>query len=270
MPTSEDLQRIINASGFLFQLRVESEVRATKSVHQWEVLAREHPWRQAETGKSGYIDLVLDSAQTRRGGGGQIRLVIECKRTSGDATWVFLVPFDSARHLSVRAMWATSPKSETYKSGWFDLNANPASYVSEFCAVRGAGEGQAPMLERICQNLLESTDNLALEEIHLYDAQGKRFIYVPVIVTNADVQVCKFRSEEVSLEDGRLEGGVFESVPFIRFHKSLATSLNPNRFFSTIPATNRNKMRTVIVVKASYLSKLLEEWEFNDVIHSWA
>lgn len=264
MPTSEELKRIVNASGFLFQLRVESEVQATKDVHQWEVLAREHPWHQAESGKSGYIDLVLDSGQTRRSGGGQIRLVIECKR-SRDATWVFLVPDISPKGTLVRSLWATStsPKPEHDRSGWHDLYAEPASYLSEFCQVRGTGEGQSPMLERISQNLLDSTDNLAFEEIHLYEAQGKRFIYLPVIVTNADLQVCKFRSEEVSLEDGTLKSGAFESVPFIRFHKSLATRLNPKVALRTIPMANSDKMRTVIVVSSTYLSELLEHWYFD-------
>lgn len=196
-----------------------------------------------------------------RGGGGQIRLVIECKRTSGNGTWAFLVPNPSAKGTLVRSMWATL--SDTFRSGWHDLCSQPDSYISEFCIVRGTGEGQAPMLERVCQSLLDSTENLAFEEIRLHASMGKRFIYLPVIVTNANLQVCKFRSEDVSLEDGRLEDGVFDSVPFIRFHKSLATRLNPNLALRTIPLANHDKMRTVIVVSAAYLSRLLKGWEFD-------
>jgi hypothetical protein len=114
MPNSEELQRPVNASGLLYQLRVESEVQATRDSHQWQVLAREHPWHNAESGKSGYIDLILDNGPIQRGGGGQIRLVIECKRISGDAAWVFLAPDISPKNATVvRSMWAISPR-QTY------------------------------------------------------------------------------------------------------------------------------------------------------------
>src|SRR5437899_1635740 len=81
--TSEDLRKMVNTSGFPFQLGVEREVKETRLRHGWEVLPREHPWRQAESGKSGYIDLILSK--------GFARMVVECKRPR-DGTWVFLVP----------------------------------------------------------------------------------------------------------------------------------------------------------------------------------
>jgi len=35
------LHKIVNASGFLFQLAVENEVRKTEGKHSWTVLSRE-------------------------------------------------------------------------------------------------------------------------------------------------------------------------------------------------------------------------------------
>jgi len=264
MPTPEDLQKLVNASGFLFQLRVESEVQATRDSHQWQVLAREHPWYNAESGKSGYIDLILDNGPVPRGSGGQIRLVIECKRTSGDAAWVFLAPDVSTKSATVvRTIWAMSPKPNEYRSGWLDSHAEPASYLSEFCDIRGKGEDQVPMLERISQKLLDSTESLAFEEIHLYESHGKRFVYLPVVVTNADLQICKFQSRDVSLLKGTFDNCEFESVPLVRFHKSLATKSDPALFLRTVGQSNQARLRTVLIVKADYLSKFLEEWCFD-------
>jgi hypothetical protein len=59
MAQVNDLRGIVNNSGFLFQLRVAREVEATKEGHRWEVVAEEVPWLDQQTGKGGYIDLVL-------------------------------------------------------------------------------------------------------------------------------------------------------------------------------------------------------------------
>ena len=46
----EDLLKFVNASGFLFQLRVEDEVNKTSSKHHKTVLTREHRWVDPITG----------------------------------------------------------------------------------------------------------------------------------------------------------------------------------------------------------------------------
>jgi hypothetical protein len=264
MSTSDttDLSKIINSSGFLFQLRVEKEIEQVPKHRNWEVLAREHPWADNETGKSGYIDLILAT--------GLVRLVIECKRTK-DAKWIFLLPEDELPSELARCMWINSTGEQQYRSGWFDCFPSPTSSFSEFCVVRGQGEGDSPMLERISGTLLDSVQCLAVEEVLLssrYNSRGHRYLYVPVIVTNANLYVCHFGVEEISLDDGKLETGKFEQVPFIRFHKSLTTRLTQDSAATTIKHANQNKLRTVFVVQANHLKQFLISWtlkldEFN-------
>jgi len=54
----EDLLKLVNASGFLFQLRVEDEVTKTSSSHGKTVLAREHRWVDQVTESEKFIDLI--------------------------------------------------------------------------------------------------------------------------------------------------------------------------------------------------------------------
>ena len=79
------LNTIINASGFLFQLRIENELRENVIApdSRWKIVGREHRWVNPSTGYEGFIDLLLDT--------GTLILVIECKRVT-EGHWVFLVP----------------------------------------------------------------------------------------------------------------------------------------------------------------------------------
>src|SRR5262249_25748498 len=95
MKPEEEFRKIVNASGFLFQLRVENEIETTQLDHRWTVLAREHPWQDVASDRNGYIDLVLGKAN--------VRLVIECKRTR-DADWIFLVPKGEGSGSLIRGM----------------------------------------------------------------------------------------------------------------------------------------------------------------------
>lgn len=78
---SDERLKIVNASGFLFQSRVEHEVDSTIRRPGWKVLAREYAWRD-QKGEEHYADMIL--------GKGAMFFVVECKRTQ-QADWVFVV-----------------------------------------------------------------------------------------------------------------------------------------------------------------------------------
>jgi len=121
------------------------------------------------------------------------------------------------------------------------------------------------MLERISGQLLDAIECLAVEEVmaSINNGPGHRYIYVPMIVTNADLQVCRFNTDEIDLSDGKLANGEFESVPFIRFRKSLTTQPSLNFRPSTLKDAHKDKVRSVIVANASNLTTLLEKWRFG-------
>lgn len=263
-----NLRTIVNNSGFLFQIGIAHLVETTKLRHRWDVIAEEVPWFDQRSGRGGYIDLVL--------GRDAVRMVIECKRVS-DGSWIFLLPDQRKRDIDVlkaRCMWVKGPdifphpdleKAPVFRAGWFDSHPEPSSALAEFCVVRGSGDDQKPMLERIASQLVDSIECLAIEEVmaSYNDGPGKGYIYVPMIVTNADLQVCKFKSAEVNLTTGKLSEGTFDSVPFIRFHKTLTTKPTVGSRPNSLEEAHQSKMRTVLVVNAMHLTKVLGDWHFG-------
>jgi hypothetical protein len=127
-------------------------------------------------------------------------------------------------------------------------------------------------LEHLAKGLLQATEGLVAEEIALAKSiragdgrQGPlylRLFIFPVIVTNAKIAVCRFNAERVRLDSGVLlpdDAEIFEA-PMVRFRKSLVTEF-PEGVFYTLEAANRKRERTVLIVNAEYLTKLLKDWK---------
>lgn len=251
------LKSVVNASGFAFQLGIEHQVERTQEEHRWEVLAREHPWSTDE--RNGFADLIL--------GYGIVRLVVECKRPR-DASWVFLIPRGSIeRTHRCRALWTDATSGKPNLLGWDDFGLTPESAESEFCVVRGQGEGDRPLLERISADLMESLPSIAEDELRLArpNSISRHWVYIPVIVTTAKLELCRFAPENVTLSDGLLDLASFETVPFVRFRKSLAHSLNPHSAAHSLGDLTRDKMRTIIVVNSEHLTEFLRQWKMWSV-----
>ena len=75
MVEKNDLIKLVNASGFAFQLAVEHAVCSSHG-HNFQFVSREHAWRDADADRGGFIDLVLQSSA--------VTWVVECKRTRDD------------------------------------------------------------------------------------------------------------------------------------------------------------------------------------------
>jgi hypothetical protein len=273
MPSEHEkiLKSIVNASGFVFQLSVMDNIQRTRQKHNWDIFSHEHPWRNNSNGDEGYIDIILKQ--------NRLRLIIECKRTK-DASWVFLNSDDTHDEVDIaKFSWAnihesansimidienkTSGPACNIISGRYDFILVPKSPESEFCSIRGSGENDKPLLERICGQLLRSIDCLLVEEMEI--AKNKRFpdacIYVPIIVTNAKLELCHFDPGKVSLTDGFLVDGKFETVPFVRFRKSLTTVLSSRASLSSITDANKDKEGTILVINANSFCDILKNIE---------
>ena len=97
-------------------------------------------------------------------------------------------------------------------------------------------------------------------------AQHLRLFNVPVVVTNAVLTICRFDPAAIKIEDGTLTAAaaVTETVPFIRFRKSLTPAM-PEGHFSDLRSVNRARERTVFVVTASHLSSFLKGWDIQPI-----
>jgi hypothetical protein len=241
---------LVNASGFVLQLGLEHAIRESQRSHGWDVVSREHPWSSPEG--SGFVDLILSK--------GIVRLVLECKRVR-DGAWVFLAPEDSRPTTGFRCQWAQGAKDLKDLVGWDDFALAPESCEADFCVIRGTGEKDRSLLERIAAGLIESLPSLAIEELMTmaWTDFSTEVIHIPAIVTTADLYICRYSPSEIDLTNGVLNDAKFEKVDYIRFRKSLAHALSPAASIVDIGKIARDKERSVLIVKPTALPSLLEQ-----------
>ena len=247
---SNDLQKLVNRSGFLFQLAVEEYVRQTSSAHGWEVMAREYPWSSPDGTRRGFIDLVA--------GRNTLRCVLECKRTQG-GEWVFPIQATASQTTQLRTLWAFLAKDRAKGWGWDDIQFEPATLVSEFCIVRGASDDDKPMLERVAGDVVRAAESLAREELALHGQWSGSAGYLPVIVTNARLYACRVDLSSVDLQSGTLPPeATFEEVNAIRFRKALSSDVahDPETYTSLKEGLLR-KERSAFVVQVTGLADWL-------------
>ena len=253
-----DLTKVVNASGFVFQLGVEHAIASSTPTHGWEVEAREHPWRLGED--EGFIDIVLSDGWTRG--------VVECKRTR-DASWIFLVAEPAMPTRRMKLCWLQVEEGKGALFGWDDFRINAESYESSFCIMRGQGENDTPLLERMSSKLVRSVDALACEEAPLLPPSGQNDVtrlFVPVIITTAQLFACKVSPRSVDLTSGTIQETNFEQVSFIRFCKGLATEhsrLDPPARGERLAMASGRKERSVMVVNADAIPQALAGWDVD-------
>lgn len=247
----KNLTKTIDGSGFPLQIALEHEVKRGIGSHKWKVLAHEHPWSNAIEKEEGFIDIILGHYEKR--------ILIECKLRKDD-NWIFLIPLNA----------------EPSQEGRFYLShISPAGYLqvkcvnetlshpmqeSEFCVVRkGAGE----KLEDIASKLVLATEGLIQEEsqINKLINDRDRYLYYPAIVTAAKLFVCRYDPDKISLNDGSMDEGTsqIETIPFIKFTKSLTINLTQDANPRTIVDANMNKRRTVFIINSNHISEFLKK-----------
>lgn len=257
------LTDVINNSGFLFQLRLEEEIKKSRPISpmgEWQQIAREHKWIDPLDRKEGFIDIVLEANDTTR-------LVIECKRVT-DASWLFLVPKEESETRHGQFLWTESKENIP---DWYNFNINPSSLESNFCVIRGQGEKDTPLLERLSSSLVRSTESLANEELNLSKQERRIRIYIPVIATNATLFACRFNTSDINIDTGKLSESDFQEIPFIRFRKNLSSTIKSGSpFANSLNELNRQNERTILIINSKKLTQVLRTldipYKFN---HPW-
>jgi len=261
MPMSEEkLKNYVNSSGFPLQIRIEHLVNSTTSSHGWKVLYKEHSWRNADTQNSGFIDLVLVDEH------GTSIMVIECKRVQ-NSSWIFLLPSErQASRKHVRAWVSRLDNQEAKFFDWTDVTADPRTPESQFCIIPGQDHKSRPMLERVGAELIEATEALAQEDYHLNSQSGFIRIYMNVIITTAQLYLCRLDPNAISIETGILDDAQFQTIPFLRFRKSLSTKSVDQLNLGEKERSNliKAKENTVFIVNSGQFQEFLESIEIDD------
>jgi hypothetical protein len=256
----ESLTKLLNASGFAFQLAVEDAAAKVGGDFPWKVTRREHPWK-TDLG-DGFIDLVL----TR----GAVNLAVECKRTR-DGMWVFIVSNDgdvSRSHAKI--CWANTAPHRKPLSDWGDIQIYPTSPESDFCVVRGSGERDSPMLERLGSLVAESATGLASDILTIREGYDRTEIIVPVVVTSARLFVTRLDPTRVDLATGDAADLEFIEVPHVRFRKSLSLQrsddfIEPERIADLAYGSER----TIFIVNSLHLAEWLRAFQVNSDSAPW-
>lgn len=262
MPESNTSKlKIVNNSGFPFQIRVQEEVKKYTKQHGWLVYGDEHLWRAPTSSKEGFIDLVIKRESTR--------MAIECKRVGGDdPRWLFLAPKGTSGQGGNNAyiLWGHKKQLKASYFGWNEFYAGPSCFMASHCTNRGRDHNQEPFLEKIASELAISLESLAEEEMQIIAKFGRRersFYYIPTIVTTAALDVCEFQPDDVDLSTGQLneDNVTFTNVKYVRFHKSLGTQYTSHKSISDLKEANIEGQRTIYIVNALHLNDFLESFE---------
>ena len=139
-----------------------------------------------------------------------------------------------------------------------DVEFWPATIEAAYCIFELQDE-KSPMLEKIADSLLPSVEAAGTDWLsHTWAGNGESSVFIPVIVTNATLYTLTFDASCVSMVDGTLPSGEFQTVPFIRFRKGLSqTEAGENvRNFSD---ANRQQQKTMLIVNAAELSGMLTQ-----------
>lgn len=192
----DKLKGLVNSSGFPLQIGIEHLVNSTTSSHGWKVRYKEHSWKNADTQSSGFIDIVLSDQY------GTSVMVVECKRVQ-NSSWIFLLPSErQAQRRHARAWVSRLDNQEAKFFDWTDIAAYPTTPESQFCVVPGQDNKSRPMLERVASQLVEATEALADEDYHLNTQHNFIRIYINIIITTAEIHLCRFDPDSISIETG--------------------------------------------------------------------
>ena len=255
--------KILNESGFPLQIAVQRAVAGSRAEHPFSVKYVEHSWHDPANGGGGFVDLVLAHRD------GITKLIVECKRAR-DANWVFVNDRGHDRTTLLSKCWVTHYDGHSLPTyGWRDLPVDPLTPEALYCATRGMGSyDKATFMERICGELIHSTEGIAAEERD-YRPAGKETVrcYFNVVVTTAKLSFATFADPELSLEDGTLASVTAQEVPYLRMRKqfSLRTPLlTPDDYTSGVSVARR-KENVVFIVSATHLIEFLKNFEVSEI-----
>jgi hypothetical protein len=253
---------VANASGFPLQIGISHVVNKS---NRWKIFLEEHPWSlddKDDKVSEGFIDLVVYERFSQFE-----TLVIECKRVRQTA-WVFLLPtLPSAKRSQATIFGSQLADSKWKHFGWEDWQADPITYQSQYCAIPGQQQGRKNLIEHTASELVLSVEALANQERRLQQENGAdnfSRVYIPIIVTTAQLFIAEFDPSNISLEDGCLPKNTpFFEVPFIRYRKSLAT-FGGSILVKSISEFHIASERTIFVVNALKFEEFLNQYDFRD------
>jgi hypothetical protein len=141
---------------------------------------------------------------------------------------------------------------------WTDVPYIPGSPLAEFCVIRKNNQRSQELLERTATELVRATEAIALQELTIHKRQRTRLsrIYTPLIVTTAKIIICDLTLENFDPVTGEIPEGDFETVPFVRFRKTLSATGNIEKMADLGDLAKQSERSVLVVHPASFLEIL--------------
>ncbi|MDA9982985.1 hypothetical protein N9H39_09720 [Gammaproteobacteria bacterium] len=116
------------------------------------------------------------------------------------------------------------------------------------------------MLRSGAHKLIEqATEALAWEENSFRNAGGDLLrVCFSAIVTTAELKICKHEPDEIDTASGNITDMNFETVPFVRFRKTLSTYGGSNTETKSLRKVAIEMQRTVFVINSTAFVDVLD------------
>lgn len=177
---------------------------------------------------------------------------------------VFLTPAPEGKeantHKRARILWTHKLGGSKNLADYTEAIVAPFTPESAFC-IAEQRKADERLLERTAGALLRSVESLA--EQHLDrppDRQrGELWLYLPLIVTTAQLFTCTFDPREVDLASGALRGGSFKPADAVRFRKTLPSRIAAYEVGRNAREDNALAERSVFIVSSSHLTEFMHQ-----------
>jgi hypothetical protein len=135
--------------------------------------------------------------------------------------------------------------------------------------VRGTGDGDRPLLERLAALVSRATESFGIQELTVERTASLDLptIYVLVIVSNVELFMCHADLAQIDIRTGCLSSDQvsFETIPLVRFRKPLTTQIDLSRF-DDVSSVSWDAERTVFVINAVALPGCLRDFSFRGIL----
>ncbi len=250
---------LINQTGFPLQMLLQTLVGTKKF---WKSKIPEHSVEDPNTGITYWIDLIIDNDDFQPG----LRLVLECKRHLS-TDWLFLIDNPNDAGAFVHTLNARKDETNEDVISWNRRKIIPSSYYSMFCVKTKEQTSDEHMLENICKNMLLTCELLAKQELSNIEPQRLKTdrVYIPIIVTTANVRACHFNSSDINLNYGNIDKlkANLQDVEMIRFVKNFKSIIaDKGKKYSDLLKLHTANERTILIIQAKAFLNFLDVFSF--------
>ena len=132
------------------------------------------------------------------------------------------------------------------------------------------------LLEKTAAELVRATEALARQEYAINDRvrqgvttlnKGLSRVYVPMIVTTAQMYICDADYQSVDMQTGEVPNSSATAAHVVRFRKSLGGGDHKGWAARSVEQFAEWSERSVVVVQAAAFLDLLRQWDLGQLPH---